>query len=707
MKKRIISLIIVLAMTLLTLCSCSFNYAKKDMSKYTSFNSTEFEKALLALVIADGDFGTDEDVRNTKVLDTIFGALASDAGTDNKITDGTAGKYDVLYYGYYVTVTKDVTEKDADGKETTTKVTYTVMTDCMNPAKPGSVQYGLLSNEGVAKLVEELVGTNNIKDYVYGATAEGTTELSDTIYVSYTKTYSVPVVDSEGNPELDAEGAPKYESKKVTVNYGVVTLPDTVPGLSTDENAGTDSQADGDTDTDSTTKPEIVKTFLENLVGQKVGKVSDYKVKETIDGEEREVTYSGINIHWIVESEGKEIGTVEDTTYTTTKSVNDVNGKSVELKDAVLTYHIFPMYIVDVADELSAEVVLKKLLGTDTDKDGSVESSEKGSLEIFTSETYKNGDKTLKTLVEELTTAYNELAKAEKALVTAEEAAKKEAEKQESTAKPAEETTEGETEKEPTAVEKAQADVEAKQAKVDELVLKVLGATDGTYAVEVVLVTKYTEAVYENLENSYVSTIKTNVAKEVFELAEKYVTINELPKRAVKNAYDHIENVHKYNFYQGNYKSSSSTSSSSSTVTNYVFYNGDYEAYLKVALGLASSASVDDCEAKMTAQAEDAVKELLIIYTLADYYGDEVELTKEQKKSVKNNIYVVYLGVSEEDLLHSMQWDNIMNYILEVEENEEGNNVVFKRLTYTIDEDAEDEGTTDEGTTDDDHDHDH
>ena len=701
MKKRIISLIIVLAMTLLTLCSCSFNYAKKDMSKYTSFNSSEFEKALLALVIADGDFGTDEDVRNTKVLDTIFAALASDAGTDNKVTDGAAGKYDMLYYGYYVTVTKDVTEKDADGKEVTNKVTYTILNSAMNPAKPGKVQFGLSSNEDVAKLVEELVGTTNIKDYVYSATTEGKTEVKDTIYISYTKSYSVPVVDADGNPELDAEGAPKYETKKVTVNYGVVTLPDTVPGLSTDENAGTDSQADGDTDTD--TKPEIVKTFLEQLVGQKVGKVSDYKVKETIDGEEREVTYSGINIHWIVESAGKEIGTVEHTTYTASKTEKDVNGESVELKDAVLTYHIFPMYIVDVANELTSEIVLKKLLGTDTDKDGSVESSEKGSLEIFKSETYKNGDKTLKTLIEELTTAYNDLAKAEKALVTAEEAAKKEAEKEESTAKPAAEATEGETEKEPTAVEKAEADVKAKQEKVDELVGKVLNATDGTYALDLVLTTKYTEAVYENLENSYISTIKTNVAKEVFKLAEKYVTVNNLPKRAVKDAYARIENVHKYNFYQGNYKSSSSSSSSSATVTNYAFYNGDYNAYLKATLGLASNATVDECEAKMTAQAEDAVKEILIIYTLAEYYGEEVELTKDQKKSVKNNIYVVYLGVSEDDLLHSMQWDNIMNHILEVEENEEGNEVVFKNLKYTIDEDK----TEDEGTTDDGHDHDH
>ena len=717
MKKRIISLVLVVVMLLSFLCSCTYNYANKDLTKYASFNASEFEKALLALVIDDGDFGINEDTRKIKVLDTIFAALASDAGTDNKLYDVATGKYDVLYYGYYITVSIE-TEKEVDGEKVKETNEYTVFTDAMNPAKPGSLQFGLLDTEGLAKLIEELVGDKNIGDYVFKATTDGKTEGGDKINLSYTKTWSVPKLDADGNPELDAEGKPLYESKTETVNYGVVTLP--VVEVEEDKTEGDDDQtATVDETTDggetgegenNTTETETTKLpFLQYLIGQKVGKVGDGKyegVKEIIDGVEYEVSYSSVNINWIIEDEGTEIGTVEDKTYTSSKKVKDVNGVEVELKDQTLVYHIFPMYVVDVVDELTPEVVLKKILGTDTDKDGTVEDSEKGSLELFTSEEYKNGEETLKALIEKLVTAYNDLAKAEKALVTAEAKAKTEAEKNESSeAKPASEennestegennesTTEGEnnestegenteTAPEKTDLEKAQDEVAAKQTAVDELVAKIVAASNGEKTVADVIVEEYTDAVYDNLEASYISTIKTNISKEIFKLAEKYITYGDkLPKAAVKQAYERIENVHKYNFYQGNY-----TNADKTTVSNYVKYEGNYENYLKVTLGLKTTDSMDACKEKMTKQAEDAVKELILVYTLADVYGDAVELTKEQKKSVKNNIYVIYLGVAEEDVLHAMQWDNIINHILEEGEEVEGDNKVkFVRVEYTF-----------------------
>ena len=42
MKKRIISLILVVAMAFLALTGCAYNYAKDDMSKYATFKSQEF-----------------------------------------------------------------------------------------------------------------------------------------------------------------------------------------------------------------------------------------------------------------------------------------------------------------------------------------------------------------------------------------------------------------------------------------------------------------------------------------------------------------------------------------------------------------------------------------------------------------------------------------------------------------------------------------
>ena len=47
MKKRIISLILVIVMASLTLISCGYSYAKDDMSQYASFETIDAFKAAL------------------------------------------------------------------------------------------------------------------------------------------------------------------------------------------------------------------------------------------------------------------------------------------------------------------------------------------------------------------------------------------------------------------------------------------------------------------------------------------------------------------------------------------------------------------------------------------------------------------------------------------------------------------------------------
>ena len=82
MKKRIISLILVVATVFLTLTGCAYNYAKDDMSKYATLDYQKFYDALQALVITDGDFGTDKEGRDVKVQDAIAQAIL-------KVTDTT------------------------------------------------------------------------------------------------------------------------------------------------------------------------------------------------------------------------------------------------------------------------------------------------------------------------------------------------------------------------------------------------------------------------------------------------------------------------------------------------------------------------------------------------------------------------------------------------------------------------------------------
>ena len=107
---------------------------------------------------------------------------------------------------------------------------------------------------------------------------------------------------------------------------------------------------------------------------------------------------------------------------------------------------------------------------------------------------------------------------------------------------------------------------------------------------------------------------------------------------------------------------------------------------------------MEDCEAAMQKQAEEEVRDLLVVYTLVQHYG--IELTKEEKQSAKNNIYVVYLGVSEDDFIHALYWDKVINHILEEgeepAEDAEDQRMSFVRLQYVFEDEVE---TEDEGNT--------
>ena len=101
MKKRIISLILVVVMATLALSSCAYSYTKDDMSSYAKFDEEKFKKAILELVVSDADFGVNESVRLDKVEDAIFTTLAGQADKDDKKTEGVPAKYATYYYCYY------------------------------------------------------------------------------------------------------------------------------------------------------------------------------------------------------------------------------------------------------------------------------------------------------------------------------------------------------------------------------------------------------------------------------------------------------------------------------------------------------------------------------------------------------------------------------------------------------------------------------
>ena len=674
MKKRIISLLLVAVMAVLALAGCAYSYEKDDMAKYADFNKAEFLKILAdgSIKITDADFGIDEEARQNKVLDTVFTAIAKNVGTDTKVTEGIAGKYDVLYYCYYTTATVGGTVHIFD-------------TSKMTESKPTSLQLGLSTNEGLNAKIAALFAQTDVKDYIYttvtaddSATTdvvENKTEAGDVIYVSYTKQYTELLTNADGTPVYEDDGVTqKRASKTVTVTCEKVTL----------------NGAEG--------------SFLANLVGKTTGSVPAFDVIDSNLGfatdEENTVNYTNVTIQWIVGNE-KEIGTVDDTPYNDveTKLVKDIYGKEVELKGATLTYHVFPVYLVAIGNELTAEMVLEHYYNSviateehsdDEDVEEGEEHEHPFAFDSLQNGGFKNGEKTLAELCKELATLRDELTTAEKERDDAKSAVDK--------------AGSNATKEQETALSNAEADVTEIEGKIDTKVTEILGCTnDKGDDVKAALVNDLKAYQYESLEKTYENAIKQSLAKEVYELAKKYITYKTdgdkpiLPKKAVREAYERIENNHKYNFYEGKFESEGSTSSSES---NYKHYHGDFDEFLKVEYfgNKSSNFTVKDARNKMQEEAEQSVRDIILIYSLAEALGEDKDLsvTDKQIEDFKYSYIWYFYGsyMSESDYKPAMLLDNVINYLLEENEDAAGNKVDYVRVKYDFkaEDDAEESG---------------
>ncbi len=652
MKKRIISLILVVVMSAMALVGCAYSYAKDDMSDYADFDKDKFFAAIQDLKIVDGDFGTDEDERWAKVEDAIYTTLAGKADKEEQLKNGVPTAHDLYYYCYFATAT-------IGGEE------VILLADALQQSKASSLQLGLSTLEGLKAGIAELVKDKDIKDYLYATTTSGKSEAGDVAYISYTKEYVTTTTDSEG--------VQKETTVKTVVAYEKVTL----------------GVKDGE-------------TFLDKLVDKNVGSTLDaVKVKETIDGKEYEVSYSGIKINWLVDSM-TEIGTVKDVTYTgeTETKKKDIYGKEHKLNDVELTYHIFPVYFVDVIEEVNARVILDTIFGKN------ISSS---SLEVLGEESkYKNGEDSVSALVTKLAELATTLEEADKSLDKA-------IEDYDAACKVVEDAgvNEDGSSKATTAQLNAKADAEeAKKdaetarnqarADVDAQLDKILAATSTeaeAKPISEVIVEEYKQSRYDALEKTYENEIKMALAKEIYSYAKKYITYNgTLPKKACKNAYERLINNYKYDFYEGK------TGSGATANTNYNEYGGDFDAFLKAEIEAETKKTYDSKKAVEDAvwdMGEESVKELVLVYTLAELYGDAVAVTDEDIEEFKTsfNYYILAYQVGEDniddnDYIHAIQLDNILDHLLEVKEKAEGdesNVIEYVRIKYTFKDDSKPE----------------
>lgn len=761
MKQRIIGLILVVTMAFLALTGCGFNYAKKDMAKYTDFNAEAFANALQSLSIKEGDFGTKEADRLVKVQDAISAALLQIADTNDKLYAGKPQKDDAFYFCYYA--------MDDEGN-------IFFISKNMDAAKPTSIQLGLSTLEGLNKAISDAVLAGegiDITSHIYDiSTTTNTVGEGDIISLTYTKgetTTTREYVDLGKDDKNDLESAlvgakvgvvidelkvgeetytdVKVESvlndksdlktKKddmVFISYTRVCDVSSVEGYTKPEDAPGTYDADKKKYTETVTyytaqvgeDAEGEKTFLGQLRDQKPGSVSNITVKEDdvpgANGATVDVTYEKITIHWIVDKVGAPIE-VKYTPYdeelkedkSNAKKEKDVFGNEHTLNQVELTYGVFPVYYLDV-ETLSADVIVREFytaLNTTQTKehDHTEEDHEHETEYVFATlndEGYVKDGKTIAALVGELVKLYETHASNEKSLDSATTNLNN---AQSKLAKDDGKSVTTTTNLEKSVTDTTKAFNTAKDAaansqkEVDAKIAEILACKKGEDGVSSVLVTDYNDYQYKTLEDKYKADLNSKLADAIYSVAKANVSYKQLPKSAVKQAYKAIMNTYKNTFYEGQFSTGtgSSTSTSTSTESNYSHYEGNFDKFLIAKLTSEKKItenSIEAAEKALWAEAEQTVKDILLIYVLVDYFGeDTVGLTNKEKKDLKKELeqlskiyqqYGLAYSYNLDDYVHAAQFDKIFNHLLEEgtpvddpNNADDQNVVVYENIKYT------------------------
>ena len=756
MKKRIICLILTVVMLSLSLASCGFSFVDDDLSAYATFDKEGFEAAIKALSIEDGDFTTDPETREKKVLDKIYSTLA-DVATEKGKTEGVIGAHDILFYCYYMTAEKD-------GK------TIQIAPDYMKTSKTEKVQLGIQFPTTLqTAILEQIAGYDfGDKDNDYKNVSTGNAAAGDVALISYTYTYDTTV-----------DGTTKTISDSVTLQVVVLDEADKLHYNLMKK--VTKAEKEGEEDK------------VEDLG---IGKTAnDFTIEGgyVINGEtvNEKITISKGKIEYVVK--GNALQPITETTYTEKKEMKDIYGNNVDLKDLPITYYVYPVNYtvvdefnaVNVLDlvygsNLTAEIFGNMLFGVDfsakeadkqkelskdyviTENEKTIEfadfatsivdalkkytdakktyETEKTNLEkaednVASAETEASksdltadektaAENALKSAKEALSkqqislnTAKTELDKAEKdkdikivtavtkdadfakalvelriasnekkdALKAAEEALEAAKDALEDAKEAAE--AEGATEADQTAYAEAQTKVTEAEAALTKAQSENDDATANLVPKEEEFNTKsdelnkkfvegYENLIYSDLQETYRTTVEQNIAKKVYELIEKYVTVNSVPEEVANDVFDQLYENYEYCFYADQRLESDTT-----TTSNPGFYKTYNASFKQFVVGYAVPTEIgkkvesyDEAVAAMQEYAEAAVKPILRMYVVAKAYDlvftdDELDEYEDENKDIFVSGEYYY---GEDAVRNALQLNKLMNYFIESEETEDG-----------------------------------
>lgn len=655
MKKRITALILVVVMLALTLVSCGYSFANDDMTQYANFDKGEFEKAILDLVIEDGEYTTDKEIRAQKILDYVYEILLEKVDTTAKMTEGKVGSRDKFFYCYYVTA-------EIDGK------THQFLTSSMKESSAVSLQFGNTSTDGYKAKVEAAFKDVELKDVVYTTLTSGTAKADDIAFISYTKSYKEKAAD--GN----------MTAAEVTIENEMIVI------------------GDANHDVASGLADKSIATTLDNIT----------------KGEgDAKITYSNIKINWVASKLVDK--TFVDTTYTEEKKLESAtDGKEYDLKDKELTYHVVPVYYLEV-EEYNAKTILKTLIttllheeddGHDHEDEDSIYAlpSFKDALtevkDVIAKDEALNGNGLKSTdegYIQGAKAAYeaakaakekaeNALKSVEDEIKKAQDAGKEITDTQKAAKKQAEDalngnglapTAEGYIKGAVKELEEAEAAKTAAETAYD-TALNTLITKIGEDKIK----DEYEVDIHETLLAEYNEEIRINLATELWALIQKHtkdLTVDNLPAKAVERAYERIYSDLQYNFYKGTFDDGNS--STTNDPSNYSHYSGVFEEYLKAQ---TKTTTVSDAEAELLKQAKEHV--LISVTVFAAAQACDKTLTKDEINELKKPANEYYISIYGEDNVQTQaQFDKLLDFFLETEEeaHETTGVDVYTNIKYT------------------------
>ena len=380
MKQRIIATIL-LIVTVLTMFAGCANYAFLDDETFgancVEVDYNELLNALKSIKIAEEDFGPTEDreeIVKREIYNTILTSLNNDES--NKLTEGTIGEYDMVEYYYYSTVTVNGVDYIFNSNM---KTPVNTLTTSSTTKTDKAVKEGIVA--GLAAANWTLVKDEPAYEVTTSLTNKRIAE-DDTIVVSY----------SLKTEKFDAD-----QKVETTTYYDYTNV----------------EMTKGD--------------FLFDTIREYFGGIGSFSIDGGVKEDKKESdgvlkTYTSVSVSYInpavdADQEFVYVQTLEaDMNNTTAYRVYDdsnttVNEKNLKVtidipEGAEVTYHVYPVAYI-AAPVNTAKGIVKHILNDDiavTSLDRVVDGETVSG--IFHSEVYKNGEKTLKALVEELVAVY-------------------------------------------------------------------------------------------------------------------------------------------------------------------------------------------------------------------------------------------------------------------------------------------------------------